>query len=1180
MNRALAILISAWLAAAPAVRAAATAEALLTEAQRAEQAGSMQQAAKLYEQFLQQHADHSQVVFARYGLAKCYDAMGLAEESDAEYQKVLEGPPQFPNRRDAFYALGKSHGSNKRFDEGIEVFKQMLAEGAGLYEDEVLSLCSGYYAAAGKYDDAAGMLNRLKRRPGSPLAEQAAQKQAALFINAGKPQAAMDSLNDLIQLFPKCQDIPNLLGRVADLYLAQKQYVQAVQICNRIVEHYPKDPAAPQLMLRLGDVYRAEGQFDKAVALCEQVKTVYPKTLEAMTATFLLGLCHRDRQDYAKAAEAFDQIGQVKEYRSDPGRKGLAAEALLQSAELRLNELEDAPGAMERYADAAVLARESDSDRKAALLERCYFRLADDAYRKQQWGAALDYYTMLKAAGSQLDVLARILECNSHLNKLDNESLGRQLSDLDVSNLQARAAASAGTAAGLELELFLLDRKFAALPKSGLGPSNAMAAAGQYEALLTNYPPAVLSEQRNDAYIHYQAGLCYAAGSTNLDQPQARQALAAFDRAVQADPGESNPWRIPALESKAMLANRLGDTTSVARASLDLFAIAARQLDADGADPARQKKTIEYLKTLASRSDGNLVDEAIALCRKTIERHGAFSDLAREARFNLAQLYYQKRDTSAAAAAFKEFIGLYGPKQNAQGDFAEPWKPEPVDDKVEQVYAAALGIAHCWHAQGHTPNMLQAYQWMVRNVPYKNARLAEAQYWLTLDGVKGADRETPAGKIRLAEALWTNVVNSSLDFSAPKFKASYTPWIRTSPYARPAMLKSARFYSEAGQPEKAVQVLEQYQELFIKPRRDPGLGENDEAALYALGREYIRTREIAKMVALYQVYLNGLRESRLRVSALGLLAYHAGQQGLFPAASEAYAALLDEYGTNPLDGKGALVKVPAAERIRPGNTGWDGIRLPPPKDLDLGETRFALGFLYWKQRAWPACIQVLRPFDENSMLSGSRSRAKALSMLGQSHYQMANHTNCARVLTTLIAQYPQFEGLDDAYYYAARSYAELAAWPDLDRLYKRYLAAMGNAARRPRMDVLGARLAIAQGQVEKGRANLKSLAASDTSEEVRAEAYYQLGRECLARKPPQPKEAAGLFDQSLETFPSEHVCLAAAQARMELKEWPRALELLERAARDFPSGDPQVVAEARGLIPQVLKQLAQSRSTQ
>jgi len=162
--------------------AAQSPEQLLKEARQLEDQRKTARAAELYKAFLRDNANHSQVPEAHYRLGKCLDEMGLVDEAVAHYEKAIA-----THRRDAFYALGKLLGSLEEHERAVKVFEQMLAEGAGIYEDEVLNLCGGYYAVLKRYDEAAAKLNILKRRPESRYAEQAALKLAVLWLRAETP---------------------------------------------------------------------------------------------------------------------------------------------------------------------------------------------------------------------------------------------------------------------------------------------------------------------------------------------------------------------------------------------------------------------------------------------------------------------------------------------------------------------------------------------------------------------------------------------------------------------------------------------------------------------------------------------------------------------------------------------------------------------------------------------------------------------------------------------------------------------------------------------------------------------------------------------------------------------------------------------------------------------------------
>lgn len=1124
---------------ASACMAADAPEDMLKEAQQLERAGSVKKAAGIYENFIKSYPDHSQATDANYNLAKCYDSMGMVDEAVARLKKVLESDSkQFRNKPDAYYMLGKFYASLKDYDNAIATFEKMLAGGPGLYEDEVLNLCGGYYAIREKYDEAAAKLNILKRKTDSKYAEQAGYKLATLWIKAGKLDRAMDAVQEFVQQYPASKQIPELLLRAADLQRTQKKY-------------------------------------DKTIALCEQLTSGYPKTIEALAATYLLGLTHRDRKEYQKAADVFDRVGNVKEYQG----RGLAAEALLQGADLYFAELADMPKAIARYSDAARLARDSDSDRKTAIMEQCYFRIAEYYYQQKNWSTALENYLLLRATGTKLNILGRILQCQSELG---NNQPDQKVSDAEAKIILEKIKANPGSVMAAEGEIFLADRKLtdSIQRKAGFGD-----VVKDYQKILDGYSKDVLSQSHMESYVHMQIGTACAHSTASNDWPNA---VKAFQKAVDIDPADSNPYKVMSLESLALVAGRLSDKPTELAAYSKLLSMSKQKMDQNKEDKGAEKKTLDYLKSLVTRSDTkDMIQASLDMCRALIEEKGQLSELSREARFYIGELYYVAKDFPAAAKAFQEYMRIYGPKQDDSGEvLGAPWKPGAVDGKVLQVYNAALRIAHAWYMQGHDQNMVKAYGWIARNMPEGNPYMPEVKYWLALETTKGKQIETKEGKLRAAQSLWTNVVNSCANPADPKLPNSYYPWVKDGryeqslKYVKTAMLKAGRYFGEADGHEAAARVFEEYLAMFPPQQQRPGeprqRDEMNDIARYALGREYAALGNVRKMITCYNSYLDDLRDSPFRVSALKLVGYHAGKDGQYGPASDAYAALLDEYGVNKLDAKDKPIPVPQGERLRQAR-GWDGIRMPVPKDLDQGEIRFALGFLYWKQDDWNRCIAALAPFQNDPALAKNKSRDRALYMSGQSRYKVYDYTNGVKTLTALIKEHPRFEAIDEVYVQTADGYAQTKAWQDLDAICRKFIAEKPASDKRSWMDLYAALATIGTGKTAKGVGDLKAIAESDTFEDVKAAALYHAGLSTLAANPKNVQEASKYFDKSVNMFPRANSCLEAAKCQMALGNWTKANALLDKIARDFPKGDPVVVEEAKRLSPQVLKELAKQQ---
>jgi len=1108
-------------------------ERVLQQADELEQQGKATRAVELYRAFLKDHPNHSQAPEARYRLAKCLDGVGWVDEAIQQLETVIKTTDKrYRHRQDAFHLLGKLHASLKNYERATELFEKMLAEGAGLYEDEVLSLCGGYYALLKKYDEAAAKFNILKRRENSRYAEEAAYKLAVLWLRAENLELAVDAVEDLATRFP-----------------TNKQ--------------------ARGLMLQIADLFRKQRKLAQAIAVCDQLRTRFPKAREAEAAGYVLGLCYRDRKDYEKAIETLDAVARVPAHRSS----GLAAEALVVTADILYGELAKPEQAMPRYEEASTIARDSTLERRDAILERCYFRLAEHHYGKKNWSVAVEYYLLLRKLGSNINILPRILKCQAEMD-VDEDPIVGSPSDIDL--IKEKIQENAGTFIAAEAEVFLLGLRMA----DALKRKHALVdIIDGYESVLKKYPKDVLAQDSLESFIHTQMGRGYALGETAEER---KKAIPVLEKALAVDP--KTPYKTQILETMAQAADSVGDKRKAFEVYERLFAASAQKVQAGEGGQEEQQRMSDYLKSVLTRAEQkDSIDEALRVAHGITQKSGPFSDAARHAMFYMGDLYYLRKDFSTAAKTFQGFIKVYGPRQDPNGDVVgAPWKPPAVDEKVEQIYEAAVRVAHCWYMQGHTQNMVKAYQWLLDNFSYKNRYVAEARYWLALEHIKGKKGKTPESRLKMAEELWTKVVNPSFDFADRDFAKRCFFWVdddQMQKYVKAAILKAGEVYGERGEHQRAADIFRTYLDLYPAFQRRKGQATDRpdpmyRIAQYALGREYIALGDIRKMIETYRVYVERLRDDDFRVSALQLLGHHATKDGAFDSAIEAYATLLDEYGQNEVDAEGKPVPVPEKERLRHGRYNWDGIRLPPPKGLDLGQVRFALGFLYWKKEEWANCVKTLAPFVENPQLFENPVRPKALYMAGQSYYHEHAYDKGLGVILKLIRDHPRFEAIEEAYVYAARGCAETGRWSEVQRLAERFLDKFPRSPSRPHMDLYAARATLGVGKEEKALALLTSIAESDTYQDVRADAYYHLGTHILSRQRPNHSTALICFEKSLALYPRETAALAGAKCCIELKQWDKAKTLLERTTREFPTGNRKTIEEAQKLLPTVLKQVA------
>jgi TolA-binding protein len=1128
-------------------------EEVLASAMRLEKEGAFGRAAAAYEGFLRDYPDHVQSANMTYRLAMCYDSVGQPEKAIATYEKLVAAGPgnrNFKHRSDTIMALAKLYGEAKKYGEGVKVLQVLLKEGASLYEDEAQNTCAGYLALLERYEEAAVLFSALKGKEESSLAKEAAYKLAIVWMKANKTDLAKAAVEEFVQRFPGHPRVLELMIRVARHLFDEKQYKSAASVCSQVLRQYKTQP-------------------------------------EALEAAFIVALCHRDTGAMDRSVEAFDAAARMPQ---GDQNLVLASECLFEAAQLCRTKLNREDDAMEFYRRAAHKARDPATDRQKLILEHSLFHLAEYHFKKEEWSAALDLYLQMRKLETNINVLSRILHCQSKLDKYGGASISAE-SEEERKFIEARIAANPGSLVALQGEVFLLDKKLETALMSSRAPWAAVEEiVAAYGKLLAKYPADVLAQQSLKAYIKMRMGSAYGSPTEDSTvaelKPKWQAGLKLYEEALAEAP--DSLFRVEMLEGIAALAERLGESRKAFDAYAKLYDITGKEppktAEGEGATPGKPKReAFEYLRGLAAIANTpDLVDEAIAKVNEVINFKPEDSKEGREARFYLGELYFMKQRYSDAALAYLTFVRKYGPPMDLADNVLEGWvKPPRVEEVLDQVYESGIRIAQCWYAQGHRQKMLQAFEWVIRNQNHQNPRVAEALYSVLTNKRKGAAEKAPEGREELAEALWRQVVNPSMDFGSKQFLLGYHFWVRSPvalPFVKNAILLAGDLYGKSAKHSLAAQMFQQYLELFA-PEEKRGRGktgnpmfvrdEQYEIASYAVGREFIQAGDFENMARYYRPYIDGFRDAKFRVSILTLLGHYGTQAELFEDAREAYAALLDEYGEpNPPDKNGNPIPVPKEKRLRSASS-WNGVRAKPPDDWNPGKIRYSLGFLYWKKEDWRGVKMTLAPFVDDAALARNESRDEALFMLGRGLARLKEYGESVKVLDRLVKEYPKFKGREEAIVDLAKACVPAQNWPVLDENYATFVKEQPDAARRPYMDLYRAISQLARGQSAEAVNRLRDLSRADTYSDLKAESFYHLGLVAQKGEKPDMGKAFDLLERSVELYPRAESLLELGRCAVTLRKWAEARKYLDRCRLEFPKSDPAVLDDAKKLLEKV-----------
>jgi TolA-binding protein len=1132
--------------------AAMSPEETVAAAESAEKTGAFQQAIELYNSFLSANPEHIQRSTVQYRLALCYDNIGQADKAMETFKAVIASPADrgtAKHRSESFLRLAKMQADANQHEAAAATLGALLKEGAGLDEAEAQHLRAGYLAVLGKYEEAALLFSVLRDKPSSPFAKEAAFKLAVVWMKSGNLDLAKGAVEEFV-------------GK------------------------YPSHPRAVELFINLAKLHYDKKDAKGAVDICRQVLSDFKEAPEAMEAAFIIALTSRAENKIEEAVQQLEAVGKMPQASHNTV---LASEALFEAAQICRTNLLSEERASEFYRLAAVKARDLLTERQQAILEQSLFYEAEAHYRNKRWSAAHDLYMQLRKMGSKLNLLGRILYCQAKMDQYGNAGVGIETEE-ELNFIRKRISDNPGTLIALQTEVFLLDRKLEKMRMSWgtqVGEWGAtQALIDEYAGLFKKYAEDVLKQESLASYIRMRMGGLYAyTDETDPERVSKSQiGLQLLEQAVADAPQAL--FRVEALEFLAMLASRAQQNKKAFDTYHKLLEITGEEKKDD---QVVRRQPSEYIQGMvATASTDSMVEEAIKTVEAVIAKKPADSQEVRDARFYLAELHYMQHRYSDAAKVFKDFVQRYGPPQDTNGNVKANWrKSGSVDEVLDQVYEAGMRVAHCWRTQGHTPNMVNAYRWVTENQNYLNPRIAEAWYMVINTGVDFSKLTTPK-KEELARELWTRIVNPSLDAGSKAFKEGFHPWVndpRAWPYVKVAIMKTGQLLADCGNHRLSALVHQQYC-TFFNPGEQQRKGQRhtihaaDEMydnALYGSGREFLLAGDVEAMIAAFKPYLDGMRDSKFRPSALAMIGHYGGQAERYQDAGEAYAILLDEYGPpNPKNSLGQPVPVPPEKRLHRGGT-WNGVRIQSPEKWDVGKIRYGLGFLYWRKEAWDLCAQTMMPFVSAEELRESPVRDESLFMLARSQVNLRQVTAGMKTLEQIVEECPKFKAIDEVYLDIVRVGANSANWQVVDKYDKMFKEKRQGSERRPYIDLYAAISQIGQGRTAVGERALVDLTKSDTYDDLKAEAYYHLARLKLKAQLPDSAGALTLLRKSVDTYPLPHALLETGRSALEQKNFVVARESLDRLVREFPKADKDILDSAQQLRRKVMDAEAGAR---
>lgn len=386
------------------------------------------------------------------------------------------------NERNVKYNLGYAYFDKENYTVAKSFFEPLASRVSlssdAITQDAYVRTADVYYMNK-SYAQANAMYDNVVKY--SWPAEDYATFQKAMIAGINRPSEKISLLNTLSRKFPRSPLVAEAHMEIANTYLAQESFRDAIPYLNNIVNAQGNNSLKPQALLKLGVAYYNINSTENAITQYKQLLASYPNAPEADNALENLKVIYLEQGRPADYADAARQAGKpisvsaedsltynAAQLQYDNGRTDAALEAFnnyLQrftngtyatNAHFYLGEIyasrKDWENALKSFAVVAEKAPNTFAERAVLRAGRISF------FELKNYAAAEQYFAQLKqitsSQANRLEAMRGLLRSQYQLQKwveaADNakELVGMKASSSDDKALANMAIGKSAQIAG------------------------------------------------------------------------------------------------------------------------------------------------------------------------------------------------------------------------------------------------------------------------------------------------------------------------------------------------------------------------------------------------------------------------------------------------------------------------------------------------------------------------------------------------------------------------------------------------------------------------------------------------------------------------------------------------------------------------------------------------------------
>jgi TolA-binding protein len=403
---------------------------------------------ELLNDLIAQPYNTSQLPLAYFWKGEIASRMNNADGAIEYYNNYLKNPMNSGevNIANARYNLGHAYFTKENYRQALGFFEQVTrtvnTSSTPVEQDAYVRSADSYFMNK-NYSQAQTMYNAIMTNR-LPSSDYALYQTAIISGAANRTSEKINQLQSIEQRYPTSSLIPDANLEIANTYLGEESFREAIAPLNRLLKDKKAASLHPQAYLKLGVAYFNLDNNVDAMASFKSLVTTYPNSAESdaaveyirnifienqqpsefvnfmRTSGKTISYSEEDSLTYASAAMRFssnDQNGALtgfRNYLSKFPNGRYALEASYNTAEI-YNGKKDYPNAMIGYEYVATRAPNKFAEKSVLQAARINFFELKDYTKAEQ------YFTQLKSlateADTRLESMRGLLRSQYRLNK-------------------------------------------------------------------------------------------------------------------------------------------------------------------------------------------------------------------------------------------------------------------------------------------------------------------------------------------------------------------------------------------------------------------------------------------------------------------------------------------------------------------------------------------------------------------------------------------------------------------------------------------------------------------------------------------------------------------------------------------------------------------------------------------